>query len=107
VILFDFVDGIEDVSSELPVDDRPGVPPLFAIGEKVTSLRTFRCAAFLELTKVFAAFVICSTNSAFIICLKLGSLIRMNFSLCRNPGFGYRGSRSGPSGNEVLGSDLF
>jgi hypothetical protein len=65
VVLLDFVDGIEDVSSELPVDDRPGVPPLFTIGEKVTSFRTFRCAASLELTKEFLAYVICATNSAF------------------------------------------
>ena len=57
VVLFDFVDGIEDVSSELPVDDRPGVPPLFSIGEKVTFFKTFRCEASLELTKAFAAFV--------------------------------------------------
>jgi hypothetical protein len=25
-VLLDFDDGVEDVSSELPVDDRPGVP---------------------------------------------------------------------------------
>ncbi len=54
-VLLDFDDGVEDVSSELPVDDRPGVPPLFAIGEKVTSFRTFRCSAFLELTNLFAS----------------------------------------------------
>ena len=49
-VLLDFVDGFEDVSSELPVDDRPGVPPLFSIGEKVTAFKTFRCEASLELT---------------------------------------------------------
>ncbi len=43
VVLFDFVDSVEDASSELPVDDRPGLP------------------------KEFEAFVICSTNSAFIL----------------------------------------
>jgi hypothetical protein len=65
VVLLDFVDGVEDASSELPVDDRPGVPPLFTIGEKVTFFKTFRCKASFELTKESAAFVICATNLAF------------------------------------------
>ena len=68
--LLDMLDGVEDVNSELPVDDRLE-EPLFKIGEKVTSFRTFRCEVSFELTKDFAGFVICLTKSAFTLAANL------------------------------------